>query len=516
MQNPIAFRGNNLGRLTKDTINLSSSSSKAVLTTLGSGIAAITAAASQLAKNPQREKEMLIKSIVDENNNPLFKDDDYDYKDISSSLDNINIENLPVPQKIYSNTTNTYRYIITDLLNKIDTPDKAEFVTKEKVILKDFLKNIKENGQINPKFDINKFEQKVNYVAGKDITAPEVSTNNKINLFRNFLSNSSEIENIIKNIDFTIYGKQGLPLKFSRKEYVSGLNNILEGVSDEEKSIILDKLNIKPSKRGNGYDGLVEINSLDKDNPIEAKIYNLSKDFLYNNEVKTGNKDYDEKLIFESMNEPRLINTDYEWWINNSSDECKDAISCINVLNQTFVDTVRASGGNNETRYLMCPGYDASADGALHSGYVLPTDKEGVTDRIMVSIHAYTPYDFALNISGTAYFDAATKSCTNDIDVFMDKLYKKFIENGVPVVIGEFGALAKRDRNNGDNVQARVDYAAYYIAAARARGMSCLWWDNNAFSGNGENFGLYYRTGGYFIYQDIVDALMKYADAELE
>ena len=68
---------------------------------------------------------------------------------------------------------------------------------------------------------------------------------------------------------------------------------------------------------------------------------------------------------------------------------------------------------------------------------------------------------------------------------FMDGLYNKFIVNGTPVLIGEFGA---RDKNN--NLQARVDFTTYYIAAARARGMSCLWWDNNSFVGSGENFGL--------------------------
>ena len=74
------------------------------------------------------------------------------------------------------------------------------------------------------------------------------------------------------------------------------------------------------------------------------------------------------------------------------------------------------------------------------------------------------------------------------------------------MVIGEFGALDKK------NLQERVDYAAYYIASAKARGMTALWWDNNAFSGNGENFGLLYRMGGYFVYDDIVAALMRYAD----
>ena len=120
--------------------------------------------------------------------------------------------------------------------------------------------------------------------------------------------------------------------------------------------------------------------------------------------------------------------------------------------------------------------------------------------------------DFALDIKGKSHFDASKKNYTNDIDSFMDKLYKKFISQGTPVVIGEFGALAKLNVKKEQNVQDRVDYAAYYIAAARARGMTCLWWDNNAFTGDGENFGLYYRTGGYFIFEDIVDALMKYAE----
>lgn len=219
--------------------------------------------------------------------------------------------------------------------------------------------------------------------------------------------------------------------------------------------------------------------------------------------------DYDEHLIFESMNEPRLVGSDYEWWLDNSKEECQDAVECINTLNQTFVDVVRASGGNNEQRYLMVPGYDASADGALNNGFALPADADGVENRILVSVHAYTPYNFALEAGSVTTFDSDSTASTRDIDTFMDKLYTKFISNGIPVVIGEFGA-----RDKDGNVQDRVDYATYYIAAARARGMTCVWWDNNAFSGSGENFGLYYRRGGYFVYPDIVTGLMKYAESE--
>ncbi len=221
--------------------------------------------------------------------------------------------------------------------------------------------------------------------------------------------------------------------------------------------------------------------------------------------------EYDQHLVFECMNEPRLVGSQYEWWINADAEECKDAISCINEINQAFVDTVRGSGAGNATRYLMVPGYDASPDGALNEGFVLPTDAEGVEGRLIVSVHAYTPYNFALQGPGengsTAKFDSDSPGSTADIRNFMDKLYKKYTGNGIPVVIGEFGA-----RDKDGNVQDRIDYATYYIAAARARGISCFWWDNNAFSGDGENFGIYRRRQGKFLYPEIVTGLMKYAD----
>lgn len=222
-------------------------------------------------------------------------------------------------------------------------------------------------------------------------------------------------------------------------------------------------------------------------------------------------EDYDEHLIFECMNEPRLVGSQYEWWINAGAEECIDAISCINEINQAFVNTVRAGGGNNMSRYLMVPGYDASPDGALNNGFVLPTDADGAEGKLIVSVHAYTPYNFALQAEGESgsksEFDSDSAASVADIKSFMDKLYSKFISNGIPVIIGEFGA-----RDKGQNIQDRIDYATYYIAAARARGMSCFWWDNNSFTGNGENFGLYYRRSGRFLYPDILAGLMKYAD----
>lgn len=216
--------------------------------------------------------------------------------------------------------------------------------------------------------------------------------------------------------------------------------------------------------------------------------------------------DYDDRLIFESLNEPRLRDTNYEWVVNTRVDDVKDAVECINRMNQEFVKVVRESGKNNADRFLMVPGYDAAPEGALTPLFVLPEDT--AEDRLIVSVHAYTPYVFALAAQSEASsirdFDSSSKNSTKDIDWFMEELYKKFISNNIPVVIGEFGA-----RDKSQNTAARTQWAGYYVAKARSLGMSCLWWDNNCFvTGTGEDLGLLQRVLLKWRYEEIIDAMM--------
>ena len=219
--------------------------------------------------------------------------------------------------------------------------------------------------------------------------------------------------------------------------------------------------------------------------------------------------DYDEHLIFESMNEPRLKDTNYEWWIDQNAAQCQEAIECINQLNQLFVDTVRSSGAQNETRYLMVPGYCASVDGATNKYFRLPADQ--ADNRIIVSVHAYTPYSFALEATGTSVFDLSKMNQKAEISTFMNTLYKTYIQKGIPVVIGEFGA-----RNKNNNLQSRVNFTAFYTVAARSRNIPCIWWDNGAFSGNGEIFGILDRRQAVFTYPDIVNAMITYQDCRIK
>ena len=189
--------------------------------------------------------------------------------------------------------------------------------------------------------------------------------------------------------------------------------------------------------------------------------------------------DYDEHLIFETLNEPRLIGSDYEWWFNVSSppDEVVDAVSVINTFNQEIVNTIRDSGGENETRYIMCPGYDASIDGATVSGFTLPTDPiTQSNNRILLSVHAYTPYNLCLgsetDITSSSYI-SLTSSGKSEITSLFSKLYSNFTSQGIGVVIGETGISDK------DNNSARIEWANYFYSLAKEYSIPALLWDNN-------------------------------------
>ena len=225
-------------------------------------------------------------------------------------------------------------------------------------------------------------------------------------------------------------------------------------------------------------------------------------------------KDYDYHLIFETLNEPRLIGTGYEWWFNkwNIPSEVKDAIDCINKLNQKAVDTIRDTGSNNRGRLIMCPGYDASIDGATVSGFKLPTDISGNKNRIAVSVHAYSPYNFAMNV-GSGSTSTYTSSIKSELRDLFSTLKSNFRDKGIPVVSGEFGSTDK------NNTAERVKWATDYTALAKKNNIPCVLWDNNAFAVyNGSSIVLNSEYHGYINRKnntvtspakDVIEALMK-------
>lgn len=214
-------------------------------------------------------------------------------------------------------------------------------------------------------------------------------------------------------------------------------------------------------------------------------------------------RNYDEKLIFELLNEPRLVDYEKEWSWSDSDAKLVTAAKIIGEMEQAALDEIRDSGSNNTNRYVMITPYVASPDSALSSKFVLPTDT--ATDKQIISVHAYTPYVFAMQDPGDTTLTAAHKG---EIDRFMSKLNTKFVSEGRPVIIGEYGAT------NKNNLADRVAWFSYYVGKAHSYGMCTVLWDNGNYqvpsSGAfNELYGFYNRTAQTWYFQTILDAIIN-------
>lgn len=191
---------------------------------------------------------------------------------------------------------------------------------------------------------------------------------------------------------------------------------------------------------------------------------------------------FDERLLFESMNEPRLIGTEFEW--NEGTSEAR---TVVNRLNEVFVEVIRSASGYNATRYLLLPTYCASIHPAALAAFRLPK-----SDRLIVSLHLYRPYSFTLDENGSQTWSSRKRSDTYEINEVMRNAFKRFTRRGIPVIITEFGAV---DKNNEG---ARAQWARYVRTAAEKRNIPIIWWDNSVLD----------RSRLVWNYPEIIDALL--------
>lgn len=213
--------------------------------------------------------------------------------------------------------------------------------------------------------------------------------------------------------------------------------------------------------------------------------------------TQIGNRfsEYGERLIFEGLNEPRKRHTPLEW---NGGDA--EGHEVVNRMNAAFVSVVRSLGGNNSLRHLMIPTYAASTEVSAIEGFVLPEND----DKLIVSIHAYLPYEFALGDDPEKKHFSASED--DSIKWFMQALKTNFADKGIPVMIGEFGA---RDK---DNIRDRTEWTEYYVSMARKIGIPCILFDNGYFEGKGERLGLLDRKTCTWRFPEIVQAAIKAAE----
>ena len=230
-------------------------------------------------------------------------------------------------------------------------------------------------------------------------------------------------------------------------------------------------------------------------------------------QIATRFKDYDEHLIFESMNE------EFDGTYGTPS---STAYANINDYNQIFVDTVRKTGGNNDKRWLLIPGWNTNIDyTAGDYGFVIPSDNylsssvPSGEKRIMISVHYYDPWDFCGTESGavTQWGDTVTDSskvaCWGDESYMISqfkKMHDKFVANGYPVIIGEYGSIDKSNYDSA-NTANRREFAYKVCYYSNQYGLIPVYWDNGY---NGEyGFGLFDRYTYKVTQSEIIAGIME-------
>lgn len=204
-------------------------------------------------------------------------------------------------------------------------------------------------------------------------------------------------------------------------------------------------------------------------------------------------RDYSDYLIFESANEELGGRFD-----ENSPLYCSDSVvtyltdderyALTNEINQTFVDVVRATGGNNATRFLLIAGYSTDINQTCDDRFQMP--KDTADSKLMVSVHYYDPWSYC----GASSAASATKwGKVSDYEYMDQQLAKmtKFTEAGYGVVIGEYGALPCSDGLK-DNTLAY--HTAFLDACTKYNLTNCLW----------DCSGLYKRVSQTFADDDIL------------
>lgn len=180
-------------------------------------------------------------------------------------------------------------------------------------------------------------------------------------------------------------------------------------------------------------------------------------------------KEYSDYLIFESANEElgsRLNDVDVAADSGTLSEQ--ECYEMTNLINQTFVDTIRGTGGNNAQRFLLIAGYNTDIQKTCDDRFVMPTDT--AKDKLMVSVHYYTPWGYCGNSSLSVW---GTKRNYGEQNTLLEMM-SKFTEQGYGVVIGEYAVAMRDDGTVKDNI---CDFLSNFLYNCDLYGYCPMLWD---------------------------------------
>lgn len=216
----------------------------------------------------------------------------------------------------------------------------------------------------------------------------------------------------------------------------------------------------------------------------DKQVANNAKQKAFWEQIATQLRDFDEHVIFASANEPNV--------------ETAAQMSVLLSYHQTFVDTVRATGGKNAYRTLIVQGPSTDVEKTNKLMSQLPVDT--ATNRMMAEVHYYTPWNYTGMTKDESWgnqffywgkgFHSTTDTAHNPtwgeedtVDSMFKLMKTQFVDKGIPVIIGEFGT-GVRTTLTGDALKLHLDSRAYYFKyitkQAIANGLQPFFWDTGS------------------------------------
>jgi endoglucanase len=225
-------------------------------------------------------------------------------------------------------------------------------------------------------------------------------------------------------------------------------------------------------------------------------------------------KNYGDELIFETMNEVHSGNWGSDYNPGYTGYSYTNEQNILFDWNQTALNAIRATGGNNATRYVAIPGLGSTEPetviAAHNRGKLLPNDGANGTDKLIVSVHFYAPWQYTVaDITGQGGEGRHTISQAelNNIATQAGHIKTNFIDKGIAVYYGEWGAQTNVRSSMSQKIKDdHKDYISRVARAANANGIVPIIWDD------GGNFRILSRSNGIpqnGFWKEVWDAYME-------
>jgi endoglucanase len=233
-------------------------------------------------------------------------------------------------------------------------------------------------------------------------------------------------------------------------------------------------------------------------------------------------KDYDYHLVFAGTNEVHIP--------NNWNAPTAENLSVQNSYNQTFINAVRATGGNNLKRHLIVQTYACNADYGVNGQLVVPTDIEGNNnDYMSVEFHYYRPFEYCSGQSGNeggfyfwgqAYSSYGNTSPSKETAMrnAFQQVADEWGSQGLGVIMGEWGVSDHWLQTYKATIRENMTYyCKTLVMEARQRGIAPFVWDNNVFGNGTEKYGIFDRNNNMALVADwTVSGIMEGVAAGIE